>query len=69
MFAWKLKNYDRIEGYNAEDPSDAYYLRDIVTAYLLDDAGNETGETVQTYMYHRKEDVDESEPVPNGDWL
>ena len=69
MFARKLRDYDRIEGYNAEDPSEGFYLRDVVTAHLLDDDGNETGETVQTYMHHRNQDVSEREPVPNGDWL
>ena len=68
MFAEKLQNYDRIEGYNSKDPTKGLYMRDVVTAHLLDSNGNETGETLQTHMYHRK-GIRESEPIPNGDWM
>ena len=68
MFKFKLNNYDRIEGYNEEDPEDGLYQRDAVTAHLVDEAGNETGETVLTYMYHRS-GISENQPIPNGDWM
>ena len=67
-FKEKLESYDRIEGYNAEDPSQGLYDRAVVVASFIDDDGNETGETLETYMYHRTK-IDETQPVPNGDWL
>ena len=67
-FAVKLADYDRIEGYNAEDPSKGLYDRAVVVASFIDDDGKETGKVLETYMYHRKE-IDETQPVPNGDWL
>ena len=45
-FDEKLKHYDRIEGYDKHDPDESLYYRDIVTAYLIDGEGKETGETV-----------------------
>ena len=67
-FATKLADYDRIEGYNEEDPSKGLYMRDVVVATLIDENDKETGEEIETYMYHRK-GIDESQPVPNGDWM
>ena len=70
FFKEKLVHYDNIEGYRANNPERSLYQRDIVTAHIVDAAGNETGETLKAYMYHRfAEKIKEDEPVPNGDWL
>ena len=64
----KLEHFDYIEGYKENDPEESLYQKAIITAYIIDEDGNETGETVRAYIYHRK-GIDESDPVPNGDWL
>ena len=46
LFNEKLKNYDRIEGYDKDDEQGSLYQRAEVTAYLIDEDGKETGETV-----------------------
>ena len=48
VFEQKLAAYDRIEGYNAENPESGLYLRDIVTATLLDENENPTKEEIST---------------------
>ena len=69
-FKEKLEYYDCIEGYNREEPEKSFYQRSIVTAHIIDNDGQETGETVQTYIYHiiglSRAD---HKPVKGGDWL
>ena len=68
VFKEKLEGYDRIEGYNADNPEQGLYMRDVTEATLVDEDGNETGETEFTYIYHRK-GISENEPVEDGDWM
>ena len=63
-FESKLRLYDKIEGYCAENPSDGLYERAVTTAYL------ENGQTIQCYIYHRTNiDVHKEKPIPSGNWL
>ena len=68
VFKEKLQNYDRIEGYNAQNPAKGLYQRDEVEAIIVDDEGKETEEKVRTWMYHRN-GIPENDEVPEGDWL
>jgi len=75
VFEEKLKDYDRIEGYNSKDPDSGYYKRDVTQAILNEElrAGQvqkigEAGETVRVFIYHRTNAVLDV-AVPDGDWL
>ena len=68
IFSQKLDHYDSIEGYNSSNPAQGYYNRSVRTAHLVDQNDKVTGETIETYIYHR-EGINEDEPIESGDWL
>ena len=59
----KLREYDRIEGYNATNKSRCLYDRQVVEAINM-----ATNEKVRCYIYIRN-NASEIYEVPNGDWL
>merc|ERR1711918_224803 len=75
IFADKLTLYDRIEGFNPQEPAESYYQRTTTTACLLEDLLDgqqerlgEPGEILEVFLYHRT-DACLDVPVPGGDWL
>ena len=54
--------YDRLEGYNAENPSHGFYDRSEVPVTLDD------GTQVTAWIYHIEEEHAASEVVKHGDW-
>lgn len=77
MWKEKLNSFDRIEGYNEDNPSRSLYMRSITSdVYLLDEiygddeniAIGESGDQITAYIYHRDE-CDKTHKIPSGDWL
>ena len=65
-----MDHFDRIEGYDEDNPSTGLYQRDTVTAHIIDETGKVTGETLQAYMYHRAlNEIRTDCPIPSGDWM
>ena len=63
-FGCVLDLMDRIEGYDASNPSAGLYTRHVVDATLLD----HKGETIRAWVYEYNGDVNSSRRLAGGVW-
>ena len=67
-FEETLSVYDETNGYNS-NPKFCWYRRSIIDAYVLDELGQQTGQKVSAYIYHKKHISASREIIHSGDWI